>query len=393
MSENSPLELRIAISHLEFLKPSEKLVLEEKCSSLQELLALSLSDISLCIKRSLDTKLWPFLNLENLVKRDIFLMKKLKIGVLHCKDDAYPKLLSQIYDPPYLLFFRGDASILNNDSVGIIGSRHATKTAWKITYNFAGEVAKNGINVISGLATGIDSCAHKGCIESVHVVETERTADGSATKSACLAESARVSDEHVSDEHVSDVHVSDGRVSDVHVSENPLFRRCIGKTVAVLAGGLDSIYPKSNVSLASRILQDGGCLVSEYAPTEPPLQYHFPARNRIISGLSKAVIVMEAPPKSGALITADFAIEQDRELFFHQRAVDYDVQLGNEFLKNKNAKTANVMRYKRVLKYVEDGACVVQSVDEFLKALFNEEYIKKCNDDPNEVYASNGVLF
>ena len=250
-------------------------------------------------------------------------MEKLKIGLVHLEDKNYPHLLSQIYDPPYVLFYRGNLECLQKDSVAIVGSRHASMESQKITLDFSQKLSEIGFSIVSGLAYGIDSCAHRGNLRA----------------------NSRLSQS--------------------------------GKTVAVLAGGLDSVYPKANIKLASAILEKGGCLVSEYAPCEKSVQYHFPARNRIISGLCSSVIIMEAPPKSGSLITADFAIEQDRELFFHKNAVDYDLKLGNEFLKNKDTKTAKKMKQKRVAKYVEDGATVIQSVDEFLKALFNDNNITK----------------
>ena len=322
---SNKLELRLALSRLEFLKLEEKLLLEEKCLSLKELLSFSLDDIAIMIRRPLKTKIWPFINLENLVHRDILLMEKFKIGILHCKDEDYPPLLLQIYDPPYMLFYRGNAEILNTPAVGIVGSRHASVLGQKTTVKFARSLADRNFTIVSGLAYGIDACAHRGAL--------------------CSSESE---------------------------SGFPQNHR----TVAVFACGVDSVYPKANTKLAVGILQNGGCIISEYAPGEAALPYRFLARDRIISALSQAVVVMEAPPKSGSLITADFAIEQNRDLFFHKIALEHDLKLGDDFIKNLDAKTAAKMKEKRVSKYVEDGAYIVESVDEFLKALFNKDNIE-----------------
>ncbi len=237
-------------------------------------------------------------------------MESYKIGFLHFNDEDYPGLLRQIFDPPYLLFYRGNPDVLKTFCIGIVGSRHASMEGLNISCDFACELAEKGYTVVSGLAIGIDSSAHNGALKK-------------------------------------------------------------GKTIAVLACGLDKIYPSVNKKLAQRILETQGCLVSEYAPFEEALKYRFVQRNRIISGLSKALVIMQAPPKSGSLITADFALEQNRDLFFHKSSLVFDLKLGDEFIKNKSSAQAKKMMQNRVSRYVEEGAPLVSSVDELLKALFN----------------------
>ncbi|MCR5699032.1 MAG: DNA-processing protein DprA [Treponemataceae bacterium] len=304
------LRLRIALSLFEFLTLEEKLLLEKKFSSVEELACLSLSQLELAVGRVLKTKIFPFLNLTGIVNRDFALMKQLGIGAIHYSDPDFPAILKQIYDCPYMIFYRGDKGLLNLPSIAMVGSRHCSAEGARITRDFSSQLCRRGFVVISGLANGIDTASHTGTLSD-------------------------------------------------------------GKTIAVLACGVDEIYPRNNVKLAAAILEKGGVIISEHPPMEAPLKYRFPQRNRIISGLSQGVVVMEAPPKSGSLITADFAIEQNRDLFFHTNAVEMDKKLGDEYLKNKSARMANAMKIQRVSSYVEDGANVVDSVDELLKALFN----------------------
>lgn len=178
------------------------------------------------------------------------------VWILTDKDDNYPTLLKTIAIPPPILYARGKIKKLNNP-IAVVGSRKATSYGIQATKKITGELARAGCEIISGLAAGIDTAAHE----------------------ATLAEK--------------------------------------GITVAVLGSGLDqeTIYPPQNRSLASRIIEGGGAVISEFPPETPPLKHHFPQRNRIISGLSRAVLVTEAKERSGALSTANLALEQNREVF------------------------------------------------------------------------------
>ena len=178
-----------------------------------------------------------------------------KIQILSIKNPQYPLLLKQIYDPPKILYVLGNIDILNNLSIAIVGCRDASKYGKICAKYFAYNLASKGINIVSGLAKGIDSFSHIGAIDAK------------------------------------------------------------GKTIAVIGSGLDVIYPKENEILAKQILKNGGTIISEYPLGTKPNKNNFPARNRIISGLSRGVIIVEAKEKSGSLITANFALEQGREVF------------------------------------------------------------------------------
>lgn len=167
----------------------------------------------------------------------------------------YPEKLKNISDPPLVIYVRGDVSIMNKKAVAIVGTRKPTTYGRIVTERFAGELAEAGLVTVSGLAYGIDTIV--------------------ATASL-----------------------------DVN-----------GKTIAVLAGGLDSIYPSQNKGLADKIVEKGGLLVTEYRPFTSPTQYAFIDRNRIISGLSLGTLIIEAGRTSGTMSTARHALEQGRELF------------------------------------------------------------------------------
>lgn len=167
----------------------------------------------------------------------------------------YPALLKEIHDPPPLLFVRGNLAAIGLPQLAIVGSRKASSSGIRIAYEFASYLSQRGLTINSGLALGIDAAAHQAAV-NVKL-----------------------------------------------------------PTVAVLGTGADKIYPARNRSLGSEIIRQGGAWVSEFFPETPPLASHFPRRNRIISGMSVGVLVVEAAPKSGSLITARVAIEQGREVF------------------------------------------------------------------------------
>ncbi|MDQ8039191.1 MAG: DNA-processing protein DprA [Rickettsiella sp.] len=180
-----------------------------------------------------------------------------KVGrdILHWHDPRYPHLLREIASPPLILFIEGDASIIQDHQLAIVGARYPTPTGLETAYQFASELAKQGLVITSGLARGIDSASHQGCLAIT------------------------------------------------------------GKTIAVMGSGLNHIYPTCHQQLAQQIVEKGGALVSEFFPDSPPKAEHFPRRNRIISGLCLGILVVEAAMRSGSLITARFALEQGREVF------------------------------------------------------------------------------
>ncbi len=191
---------------------------------------------------------------EQAVESIIKRVESLNISIVTIEDADYPKLLKEIYAPPAVLFVKGSVDCLNNICVGIVGSRSCSKQAETFTYKLAGDLSAVGITVVSGFAYGIDIAAHLG---------------------ACKK----------------------------------------GATACVLGSGLANIYPKNHIKYINSIIEQGGCIVSEFMPDEAPLPNNFPRRNRIISGLSKVIAVIEAGQKSGSLITCRFAVEQNRDIF------------------------------------------------------------------------------
>ena len=168
---------------------------------------------------------------------------------------SYPPLLREMYDPPAVIYYRGCLPNPDKSLLGMVGTRRPSPEAANQAYTLACGVGKAGISVVSGLAIGIDAMSHRGNLA--------------------------------------------GGVPGY----------------AVLGSGVDEIYPSSNRLLAKKILDSGGALLSEYPPGTPPCKWNFPARNRIIAALSRGVIIVEAPKKSGALITAAFALDQGKDLW------------------------------------------------------------------------------
>ncbi|OGE27380.1 DNA protecting protein DprA [Candidatus Daviesbacteria bacterium RIFCSPHIGHO2_01_FULL_40_11] len=205
-------------------------------------------------------------------------------------DESYPRLLREIYDPPVVVYYKGKLDDLGQKAIAVVGTRKMTGYGKVVTEEFTKGLVNAGLTVISGLARGVDSQAHLTA-----------------------------------------------------VSEN-------GRTIAVLGGGLNNIFPPENRSLAAKIASDFGAVISEFPPTYPSLPGNFPARNRIISGLSLAVVVIEAAEDSGSLITARLALEQGREVFAVPGPITSDLSKGP-------------------INLIKEGARIVFSPDEVLEEL------------------------
>lgn len=210
------------------------------------------------------------------------------IKVISCMSEEYPKLLEYINNKPVFIYVRGNISNLYDDSVAIVGSRNATDYGKNISRKIAKEIADKNVNIVSGLAIGIDKYAHLGALDS-----------------------------------------------------------SIGKTIAVLGTGVSNneIYPYENKKIFERILENNGTIISEFKLGTKPERYNFPLRNRIISGLSRKIVIVEAEEKSGSLITAEYAIDQGRDVY----AVP-----GN--ITSKNSVGTN--------KLISDGAFVFSNVED-----------------------------
>lgn len=209
--------------------------------------------------------------------------KETNVRIIKLGDKEYPQILLNIYDPPKQLYVLGNEEILNGFGIAIVGSRNPTKygeqTAKSLSYN----LTKNDITVISGMAKGIDAAAHTGCLMGM------------------------------------------------------------GKTIAVLGSGFNHIYPKENIGLFKKILENGGAVITEYEPDMPPNAENFPKRNRIISGLSQGVVVVEARERSGSLITAELALEQGKEIFAVPGNISSQLSRGtNELIKDGAKIVTNV---------------------------------------------------
>lgn len=237
-------------------------------------------------------------NIRNSVEKHIECMLKNNIDIVSIYDKEYPTILKQIYDPPISLYCKGDKTILNKKSIGIVGCREVTEYGKGAAKYFAYHLAKQNINIISGLAKGVDSYAHIGAI---------------------CAQSEENNPQVKSCPHVDNL------------------KNC-GKTVAVLGNGLDMIYPKENEYLAKEIIEKGGAILSEYPLGTKPEKMNFPARNRIISGMSQGILVIEAKEKSGTLITVDFALEQGRDVFVVPGNINSINSVGTNRLIQQGAK-------------------------------------------------------
>jgi DNA processing protein len=187
-------------------------------------------------------------------EKDAALARLRGIGYVAHGEEGYPPLLREMYDPPALLFYRGALPDREKPLAAVVGTRRPSAAAAAQAYDMGREFGLAGLSVVSGLALGIDALAHRGNIEGG------------------------------------------------------------GATVAVLGCGLDRVYPASNRDLARRVMGSGGVFLSEYPPGTEPFKWNFPARNRIIAGLARGVVVVEAPERSGALITAQFSLDLGRDL-------------------------------------------------------------------------------
>ena len=299
------LMLAVAISSMRFLKPDEKQKLWKTVGSIKELAKLSISDISRIVGRCFRDYEWQPEKTEEQSEYALKIMKAYSINTCLSDDAEYPALLKEIFDPPFMLFWRGNIGCLHRKCAAVVGTRHATAQGIKAAFELSKALAEKDITVVSGLALGIDGAAHKGAV-SAKITDSQQTA---------------------------------------------------GATCAVLACGVENIYPASHRKLGRIILEKGGCILSEYPPGWLPLKWCFPARNRIISGLSSITAVIEAPRGSGALITADFAVEQGRELAFHACGV-------------KPAKMELTESKKMdINQYINDGAPVISNADELIDVM------------------------
>jgi DNA processing protein len=206
-------------------------------------------------------------------------MDKLGVDIVLLGEERYPPQLRHIHNPPPILYMRGRVELAPTPGLAVVGSRRATQYGRKTAREFAKQLASRGLTIISGLARGIDSQAHQGALEAE------------------------------------------------------------GNTISVLGSGINIIYPRENAALY-REISERGLVMSEFPWNTPPLANHFPMRNRIISGLSLGVLVVEAQQKSGALLTVEFALEQGREVFAIPGPITSPYSMGTNQMIKEGAKLA-----------------------------------------------------
>jgi DNA processing protein len=211
--------------------------------------------------------------------REIDRLEKTGFSVLAIQDELYPECLRETFDPPLVLYYAGKIATLSKPAISIVGARKPTPYGRAVAEKLAHDLSAKGLVVVSGLASGIDSISHWGALKG-------------------------------------------------------------GQTIAVLGSGLERIYPKESKPLFEKIIENG-LVLSEYSLKAPPLKYHFPNRNRIISGLSIGVIVVEGTKKSGSLITARLALEENREVMAVPGNITSELSRGTNWLIKDGAKLVN----------------------------------------------------
>ncbi|MDR0533365.1 MAG: DNA-processing protein DprA [Verrucomicrobiales bacterium] len=282
------LEAYLILNSLRLIGPVRVRKLMERFGSVEQILLQSTSSLAsvegVGQKAAESIRAWE----QNFdLAGELAELQRLGIGVIDREDERYPQQLLEIYDPPLLLYYKGDLEAAKRRGIGVVGSRQTShyglETAKKLSY----QMAYAGLPVVSGLARGIDTAAHQGAL---------------AAK---------------------------------------------GRTVAVLGCSLDLMYPPENQALAEMIVEKDGLLLSEFPLKTPPDKQTFPMRNRVVSGLSGGVLVVEAGAESGALITARMALDQGRQVFAIPGRID-----------NPLAKGCH--------RLIKDGAKLVESVEDVL---------------------------
>ena len=252
----------IFISRIPSLRTLDRIRIFDTFSEIKDLIKLNRRDLEFILNKKVSGLVFKPLDILDESERIFNDVKKSNIELINFWSNSYPFLLREIYNPPFLIYKRGGDFIRDFPSIAVIGTRNPSQIGLRAAFNLGLEIADFDIYLVSGLAVGIDRAAHAGIVSRK------------------------------------------------------------GNTVVVLGNGIDFIYPSENRVLGQSIVDNGGILLSEYPPGTPPYKYNFPARNRIISGLCQSVVVIEAPEKSGALITAEFALDQGRDVYIHRSSIN-----------------------------------------------------------------------
>ncbi len=284
----------IIASLLKF-KPSKLYASIEKAGTIETLFNLSEKEL---VKRKIDKKTIEKIKKSKFVKweKEIEFTEKNEIRIITIEDKEYPPFLKKIYDPPYLLYVKGE--IENHPyPVAMVGTRNPSHYGIKMADKLSFNLASIGFTIVSGLARGIDTASHYGAI------------------------------------------------------------KVKGKTIGVLGSGFAHFYPRENLKLAEKIIETGGAIITEFSSETLPERWNFPLRNRIIAGISKGVIVVEAGPRSGAIITANIALSEGRDVFAIPGQADSITSKGTN-------------------KLLKDGAILVESISDILNE-FNIKITEK----------------
>ncbi len=320
--------LLISLARITFLSLAEKINLLKNLDSFNSLALLSIEDISKYVNRSIKVSSWN--GKKNLLyaQKELSILEAKNIGYLAYGEEDYPALLREIPNAPFLLFYRGNVNALvSGKTVSVVGTRRISPESKMAAQKFSYDAVNDGCTVVSGLAYGVDSAAHQGCINAYFDI-----LENSEKKSA-------------------------------------------GKTVAVLPCGCDTIVPSSNAMLAQKILSCGGCIVSEYVPGTPAQAWRFVQRNRIVAGLSPSTVVIQAPAGSGALLTAGFALEYNRDVLFHSSGFcENSKKIAHSVYEDLKKKVLQNQAHRSKLEstsemFVESGASVVDSYSDFQKCV------------------------
>ena len=280
--------LRLCLARSTALRPRDRKGLDAALASTRDLLRMPFAEAAAITGRRLRPGSWaPRLWLEA-AEADAAALDRGRLACVSLGDPGYPAQLADIHDPPLLLYYRGALPQWQGPLIAVVGTRRPTGRCRTAAFLLGYEIAGLGLPVVSGLARGVDRLAHQGAL-----------------------------------------------------------RGC-GLAVAVLGNGIDRVFPASSAPLGRRILESGGCLLSEYPPGVPASRHHFPERNRIVSGLCRAVIVAQAPQRSGALITADYALDEGRDLYVHACGIEGEHCGGTRDLAESGARV--ILRAREVLR-------------------------------------------
>ena len=312
MRNNDEFVKRLILQNATFLTLKEKSLLFRNIDNSSDIAVLSKDDLSSIIKRDVRRTFWDGKNALRVSETALRIIEAFNIQYTCFDFDDYPPMLRAMADSPYMIFYRGNLSVLNKQCVSVVGTRRATAGARRAAGAFSRDAAADDWTVVSGLAYGIDIESHKGALSA-----------------------------------------------------------SAGGTVAVLPCGIDTIVPSAHTKIAAKIVETGGLLMSEYVPGTPAVAFRFVQRNRIIAALSSITVVIQAPVGSGAMITAALALDYNRNVMFHKEAFSADAQKLNRLeIDRLRSEISAGKKIGAKLEnspdaFVRDGAFVIESFAQF----------------------------